>query len=111
MGEPGQQEPAGPGVQGRIGRDGGQPVGEDGLLGLLAVEGDDGDLEGAEVLDVVGDGGHVVVAGGEPVAAPAVGVGDGARRAQLVPDAEGIGHVAGVENVEIGGPVGDRCSF
>ena len=75
MGEPGEDEPAGPGVQGWIGGDGGEAVGEDGLVGTVDFEGDDDDIERAEVLGVVGQGGDVVVAGGEPVAAPAVGCG------------------------------------
>ena len=43
------------------------------------------------MLDVVGDGGDVVVAGRQPAALAPVGVRDRAGRAQLVPDAEGIG--------------------
>ena len=43
--------------------------------------GDDGDLRRREVLDVVGDRMDVVVAGRQPRAAPALGVGDRARRA------------------------------
>ena len=63
------------------------------------------------MLDVVRDGGDVVVAKRHPAALAPVGVRDGAGGAQLVPDAEGIGQIAGVHDVEIGGPVVDRCNL
>ena len=108
--EPGQQQPAGPGVQRRVGRNRRQAVLEVGPVEvgvgvLVLVAGDDGHLERAEVRDVVRNGGHVVVAGGQPAALAAVGVGDGAALAQLVPDAERVGDVARVEHVEVGRPV------
>ena len=69
------------------------------------------DLEGAEVGDVVGDGGDVRVPRRQPVAASAVGVGDRAAAAQLVPDPKRVGYVRRVEYVEIGCPVLNRRSL
>ena len=108
MGEPGQQEAPGPGVQGRVGRDGRQAVGQDGLGAALPREGDDRDLGRAEVVDVVRQVDHVLVPGREPRRAPPVGVGHRARPTQLVPDGEGVGHVAGAEHVEVGVPTRHR---
>ena len=64
-----------------------------------------------EVLGVVGDGGDVLVARRQPHAAVALGVGDRARPAQLVPDRERVGGPGVVGVVEVGGPVGDRRSW
>ena len=93
--EPGQQQPPGPRVQRRVRRNRRQAVLEVGPVEvgvgvLVLVAGDDRHLERAEVRDVVGDGGDVVVAGGQPAALAAVGVGDRAAPAQLVPDAERV---------------------
>ena len=66
------------------------------------------DAARGEVLGVVGDGAHVLVARGEIDAHEAVGVGDRARLAQLVPDREGVVDPARIEMIEIGGPVLDR---
>ncbi len=97
-------------MQRRVRRDRGQAVLEVGPVEvgvgiLVLVAGDDGHLDRAEVRDVVRNGGHVVVAGGQPAALAAVGVGDGAALAQIVPDAERVGDVARVEHVEVGRPV------
>ena len=77
--------------------------------------GDDGDaVAGGELLDVVGDGVHVGVPGGQPGATPAIAVGHGARLAQLVPDPVRVGDVLRIEDVVVAGPVvdgeGDRCA-
>ena len=75
VGEPRQQQAPGPGVEGRVRRDGREPVGEDRFVTGSALEGDDRDLLRAEVVDVVGQVHHVAVPGREPGAPPAVGVG------------------------------------
>ncbi len=109
--EPRQEEPAGPGVQGRVGRDRREPVGEDRLVGGLDVvldHRDDRGLGRAEVLDVVGQVHHVLVPGGQPGAPPPVGMGHRAGPAQFVPDAEGILHVLGAQHVEVGVPARHR---
>src|ERR1039458_3225184 len=62
------------------------------------------------MLDVMGDGRDVVVPSREPVTASPLGVGDRAAGAKAIPDAEGIGDVAGVEDVEISRPVAHRGS-
>src|SRR5207237_8978045 len=66
------------------------------------------DAAGAEAIGVVGDGGHVVEAGGQPDAAVALGVGHGAGAPQLVPDGVRVGGPGVVGVVEVGLPVGDR---
>ncbi len=86
VGEPREQEPTGPGVEGGVGRDRRQAVEEHRVVRPLAPEGDDADLGGAEVLDVMGQVHHVLVPGGQPGAAPPLGVGHRAGPAQLVPD-------------------------
>ncbi len=106
--EPGQQEPAGEGVERRVGRDRRDAVGQDRLLGLLSGEGDDRDVERAEVLDVVGQGHDVLVRGRQPRTPTAVGVGDRTGLAQVVPDAERVIHIGPAEDVEVRPPVGDR---
>src|SRR5258708_34558605 len=78
---------------------------EVGVRILVLVPGNDGYLEGTEVRDVVRNGSDVVIAGGQPTALSAVGVGDGAPLPQLVPDAEGIGQVPRIHHVEVGRPV------
>ena len=66
------------------------------------------DAAGRKPVGVVRDGRDVLVAGRQPRAVVPLGVGDGARRTQLVPDAEGIGDVGVVGVVEVGRPVDDR---
>ena len=61
-----------------------------------------------EVLGVVRDGRHIVVTHRQPRAAVAVGVGDGALAAQLVPDRVRIGDPLRVGVVEVGREVVDR---
>ena len=102
VGEPGQDQPPRPGVQGWIGGDGREAVEVLDLLlplGLGVV--DDADLAGAEPLDVVGGFHDVGVAGEQPRAAPALGVGDGAGAPEVVPDGEGILDVPLVEQLKV----------
>ena len=66
------------------------------------------DAARGEMLGVVGDRAHVLVARGEVDAHEAVGMGDGARLAHLLPDREGVVDPARIEMIEIGGPVLDR---
>ena len=109
VGEPRQQKPAGKRVQRRIGGDRRHAIGQHRLLGLLAGEGNDGDVERTEVPDVVGEVHDVLVLGGQPRASPSVGVGDRAGRPQLVPDAERVVDVGRAEDIEVRGPLVDRA--
>lgn len=59
---------------------------------------------------VVGDGGEVFVAGGDPDAVVAVGVRDRAVGPELLVDGVWVGDEGGIEVVEVGGPVGDGWS-
>src|ERR1700729_3105140 len=61
-----------------------------------------------EVVGVVGDRRHVLVAGRQPAAAEALGVRDRASLAQLVLDRVGIGRPLRLEVREVRRPVGDR---
>ena len=60
------------------------------------------------MLGVVGDRAHVLVARGEIDAHEAVGMGDRAPLAHLVPDRERVVDPARIEMIEVGGPVLDR---
>ncbi len=103
-GEGRQQQAAGIVVERRVRGD--RRGDADGSLGQRPPLVDD-DAPGGEVLGVVGDGRDVVVAGRQPHAAVAIGVGDRAGHAQLVPDRERVGGPGLVGVVEVGGPVGD----
>ena len=111
VGKPGQQQPARPRVQRRVRRDRREAVLQRrAVLGIVVVDRNDRDFERAEMLDVMGDGRDVVVPSREPVTASPLGVGDRAAGAKAIPDAERIGDVPGVEDVEIGRPVVHRSS-
>jgi hypothetical protein len=60
-----------------------------------------------EVLGVVRDRGDAVVRHRQPRAAVPIGVRDGARRAQVVPDGVGVADPLGIGVVEVLRPVGD----
>jgi hypothetical protein len=107
-GEDREQQPADVGVVRRVLGDGWRVEPE--VVGRLGAVGDQ-DRAGGEPVVVVGDGSEVFVAGGDPDAVIAVGVGNRAVGPELLVDGVRVGNEVGIEVVEVRGPVGDRRSF
>ena len=102
-GEGGQQHRFGALMLGRVRGDGrGAALGRQALAHHHAV--------GREMLGVVGDRAHVLVARGQVDAHEAVGVRDRTLLPQFVPDRVRVLDPARIEVVEIGGPIGDGRS-
>src|SRR5664280_2258824 len=68
------------------------------------------DLQRTEMCNVMCNSRDILVAGEKPVAASPISVRDGAARTKIVPDAEWVSNVAGVEYVEVTRPIADGRS-